>query len=238
MTNTPAINAYSWYGKLPSAGDFLQRRFPDVIQRQWSHWFQVGLLAWQQEELRSGERQFSKAPVWNFLVPPMLGSQMVQMGCLIPARDSVGRQYPLCAQIAFNPSEWSAHLLAQADNWYQPLGRALLYAVRNSFSADQLDQTLLAIPTPQPVESVRHPEILDVIGYSGEDFSGLSWPQAAECFDPQRQTSFWWTNRCDGYPLYTHVHSGNFTGQLFTLLFAPAGGSRPGRHGLYPPMFE
>ena len=54
MTNTPAMNRYSWYGKLPSAGDFLQRRFPDTLQRQWSHWFQVGLLAWQQEEQRSG----------------------------------------------------------------------------------------------------------------------------------------------------------------------------------------
>ena len=66
MTNTPAMNRYSWYGKLPSAGDFLQRRFPDTLQRQWSHWFQVGLLAWQQEEQRSGERPFQKAPVWNF----------------------------------------------------------------------------------------------------------------------------------------------------------------------------
>ena len=96
MTNTPAMNRYSWYGKLPSAGDFLQRRFPDTLQRQWSHWFQVGLLAWQQEEQRSGERPFSKAPVWNFVVPPMLGSQMIQMGCLLPGRDSVGRHYPVC----------------------------------------------------------------------------------------------------------------------------------------------
>src|SRR5690606_42082236 len=62
MTNTPAMNRYSWYGKLPSAGDLLQRRFPDTLQRQWSHWFQVGLLAWQQEEQRSGERPVAKAP--------------------------------------------------------------------------------------------------------------------------------------------------------------------------------
>lgn len=107
MTNTPAMNRYSWYGKLPSAGDFLQRCFPDTLPRQWSHWFQVGL---QQEEQRSGEHQFTKAPVW--------------------------------------------------------------------------------------------------------------------------------TNRCDDYPLYTHVHSGNFTGQLFTLLFDPACGARPGRHCLYQPMVE
>jgi type VI secretion system protein ImpM len=123
MTNTPAMNRYSWYGKLPSAGDFLQRRFPDTLQRQWSHWFQVGLLAWQQEEQRSGERQFHKAPVWNFVVPPMLGSQMIQMGCLLPGRDSVGRQYPVCIQLSFAPSEWSTSLLSQAESWYQQIGR-------------------------------------------------------------------------------------------------------------------
>ena len=91
---------------------------------------------------------------------------------------------------------------------------------------------------PQPVEPQKRSDILDVIGYDDDGQSTLGWPQAAECFDPLRQTSYWWTNRCDGYPLYTHVHSGNFTGQLFTLLFDPAGGARPGRHGLYPPMFE
>ena len=133
MTNTPAMNRYSWYGKLPSAGDFLQRRFPDTLQRQWSHWFQVGLLARQQEEQRSGERQFTKAPVWNFVVPPMLGSQMIQMGCLLPGRDSVGRQYPVCIQLSFAPSEWSTSLLSRAESWYQQIGRLGLHAVRNSF---------------------------------------------------------------------------------------------------------
>jgi len=236
VTSTPAI---SWYGKLPSVGDFLQRRFPEVIQRQWSHWFQVGLLNWQKEqEQRASGRQFSNAPVWNFVVPPMLGSQQVQMGCLLPGRDSVGRQYPVCALLAFNPAQWSVRQLAQAGNWYEQLGRTLLHAVRNGFSAEQLDQALLAIPAPPLAPVETRSEILDVIGYEGEGSSTLGWQQAADCFDPQRQTSFWWTNRSDGYPLYTHVHSGNFTGQLFSLLFAPAGGARPGRHGLYPPMFE
>ncbi|AZI87333.1 type VI secretion system-associated protein TagF [Kosakonia sp. HypNH10] len=235
MTTTSAI---SWYGKLPSAGDFLQRRFPDALQRQWSHWFQVGLMNWQKEEQRGSERQFSNAPIWNFVVPPMLGGQQVQMGCLLPGRDSVGRQYPLCALMAINPLEWSPRHLAQAGDWYQQLGRTMLHAVRNGYSPEQLDQALLAIPPVQLAEPEARSEILDVIGYEGDGESSIGWQQAAECFDPQRQISFWWTNRSDGYPLYTHVHSGNFTGQLFTLLFEPAGGARPGRHGLYPPMFD
>ncbi len=35
----------------------------------------------------------------------MLGSQMIQMGCLLPGRDSVGRQYPVCLQLSlFEPA--------------------------------------------------------------------------------------------------------------------------------------
>jgi type VI secretion system protein ImpM len=165
MTTTSAI---SWYGKLPSAGDFLQRRFPDALQRQWSHWFQVGLLNWQKEQERAADRQFGNAPIWNFVVPPMLGGQQVQMGCLLPGRDSVGRQYPLCALLAINPLEWSPRQLAQSGDWYQQLGRTLLHAMRNSYSAEQLDQSLLSIPTPQPVVEENRSEILDVIGYEGD----------------------------------------------------------------------
>lgn len=39
-----------WYGKVPSAGDFVKRRFPDVLYRQWSSWFQVGLHHWQSSQ--------------------------------------------------------------------------------------------------------------------------------------------------------------------------------------------
>ncbi|KAB8310353.1 type VI secretion system-associated protein TagF [Erwinia endophytica] len=237
MSQIPAI---SWYGKLPSAGDFLKRRFPDTLWQQWSHWFQVGLLNWQKkndEPRPQGERQFGKAPVWNFVVPPMLGSQWVQMGCLLPARDNVGRQYPVCALVTCSPQQWTPWQLAMAGEWYQQLGRSLLHAVRNSYSAEQLDQMLLTIPPPPVLEPGSRSQILDVIGYADQPCT-LSWRQAADCFDPQHYTSFWWTNQTDGYPLYTHVHSGNFTGQLFSMLFDPAAGARPGRHGLYPPMFE
>ena len=231
-------SAMGWYGKLPSTGDFLQRRFPDDLLRQWTQWFQVGLLAWQQEKTLDNESRFSNAPVWNFIVPPMLSGQMVQMGCLLPGRDRVGREYPLCAQLAFTPLEWKPQILSQAGDWYHNVGLTLLHAVRNSFSAEQLDQALLAISAPSIVVPNNRSGILDVMSDELDELRMIEWPQATECFDPLRQTSFWWTNGGDKYPRYTHVHSGNFTAQLFTFLFDPSGGARPGRHGLYPPMFE
>ncbi len=109
--------------------------------------------------------------------------------------------------------------------------------MRNGYSAEQLDQVLLAIPAPPQPEHSDASGILEVIGQPTPE-NTLGWTQVADCFSPQQYTSFWWTNRTDGYPLYTHLHSGNFTSQLFSMLFDPAAGAKPGRNGLYPPMFE
>jgi len=168
----------------------------------------------------------------------MLGSQLIQMGCLIAARDSVGRNYPLCALRHFTPAEWSPALLARSGEWYQQVGNTLLRVVQGGGSPEQLDQALISIPQPQPPqETGESSDILNVIGH-GDTPSTLNWALPGENFDPQFYTSFWWTNQSDGFPLYTQVHSGNFTAQLFSLLFDPAGGAKPGRNGLYPPMFE
>ena len=92
----------------------------------------------------------------------------------------------------------------------------------------------MTIPAPQPVEPQKRSDILDVIGYDYDGQSTLGWPQAAECFDSLRQTSYWWTNRCDGLSAVHPRPQRKLHRQLFTLLFDPAGGARPGRHGLYP----
>lgn len=233
MTHSPLVG---WYGKLPSAGDFLQRRFPDTLVHQWSQWFLVGLQAWRQEASRRDENQFKNAPVWNFILPPMPSGQMVQMGCLIPGHDRVGRQYPLCAQIAFHTHEWTPDTLAQAGEWYQQVGNTLLRAVRCVLSAEQLDQILLAISAPTVRGKYSVVPGVDRSGLCGQN--PCIWQLALDCFEPRRTASFWWANREDGGPLYTYVHSGHLTAQLFTLLFDSVDEGRSERQGLYPLMFE
>ncbi|WP_413480928.1 type VI secretion system-associated protein TagF [Serratia proteamaculans] len=239
MSNDPSpTTSIGWYGKIPSAGDFLQRRLPDLVVNNWAHWFHNGLVNLQRNPPGPNGHPFSNAPVWNFVIPATLGSQYVQMGCLLPARDRVGRHYPICALRLFCQQDWRMQQLNMAAEWYNQLGHRLLNGVRNGFSAEQLDRSLLEIPVlaSPPVETDS--EILSIIGFQHPDVPGLGWQQAADCFDPAQYTSFWWTNQADGHPLYTHVHSGNLTVQLFSLLFEPNGWARPGRGGQYPQMFD
>ncbi|QKJ86969.1 type VI secretion system-associated protein TagF [Paramixta manurensis] len=227
--------APGWYGKLPVAGDFLQRRLPDNLVTSWANWFQQGLSDWHHQPAVSTE-VFLRAPVWNFVLPPSAGVQRIQMGCLLPSCDRVGRAWPLLALHTFALHEWHPAQLAVSGDWYQALGDTLLRGVRQSLSPDQLEQQLTSL-IPLPVPEKQRSAIMDVIGYQDLPCT-LSWHEVADRFDPHQFMSYWWSNRSDGFVHATHKHSGSLTAQLFSLLFNPAAGAQPGRNGLYPPMFE
>jgi len=116
-TDSSAPTSIGWYGKLPSAGDFLQRRLPDPVVNNWAHWFHNGLVNLQRDAQGPNGHPFSNAPVWNFVIPATLGSPYVQMGCLLPARDRVGRRYPICALRLFSLQEWRPQQLNMAASW-------------------------------------------------------------------------------------------------------------------------
>lgn len=231
----PKNSALGWYGKLPATGDFLQRRLPEAIVNSWSNWFQLGLTHWHHQRTENSQL-FSHAPVWNFALPATLGVQRVQIGCLVPSRDRVGRAFPLMALQSVPVSHWHPAQLAVSGDWFESLGKALHLAVTSSFTPDELASTLLSLP-PLSLPDTGRSDIMDVIGYQDLPCT-LAWHEVAARFNPGQYTSYWWTNQSDGYPLTSHKHSGNLTAQLFSQLFDPDAVAQPGRHGLYPPMFE
>ncbi len=217
-----------WYGKLPTTGDFLQRRLPQTLIVWWSNWFQQGFARWQPQE-SDPLTVFPHAPVWNFVLPSFPGIQSVQLGCLLPSHDSVGRIWPLVALHTIAVADWNPAQLAISGSWYRSLGDTLLRSVREQHAPEQLEHNLRRLP---PL-----PAMIDGSDYQDVPYT-LSWPEVAACFSPRQCTSYWWSNRSDGFTHATHKHSGNLTALLFSLLFNPAAGSAPGRNGLYPPMFR
>ncbi|MFB4355451.1 type VI secretion system-associated protein TagF [Pantoea sp. BS_4] len=227
--------APGWFGKLPSTGDFIHHRLTELVITPWNHWFQQGLIHWHQQDA-AVSADFLRAPVWNFVLPITPTRQQVQMGCLLPSCDRVGRAWPLLALLSFPLSQWHPAQLTISGDWYQELGATLLNAVTHGLSPDQLDQHIQALaPLMVPVQQPS--DIMDVIGFADLPCT-LSWQDVAEHFDPQQHISYWWSNRSDGFVHATHKHSGTLTAELFSLLFNPAAGAQPGRNGLYPPMFE
>ncbi|MGU7768704.1 type VI secretion system-associated protein TagF [Burkholderia sp. MR1-5-21] len=229
MSPTPPL-AYdgappAWYGKIPGAGDFVNRRLPHALAGWWERWFQQGMAAMRQRGKDDIERYYTIAPVWNFLIPAGAGAQCVQPGCLAPSCDRVGRYYPLLVTLPLREIDYWSGLPDAADAFYWQVGSALLDAIRHARAPVDLDESLEKVRLVPGDPSVMPPRVQGGVadGSSVEPepapLATPAWPGLSGYFDPHGATSFWWTNRADGSPLRTHAHTGVPDSLLFLRLF-------------------
>jgi type VI secretion system protein ImpM len=136
-----------WFGKLPTLGDFAQRRLDPAWVQRWDGWLAQGLA-----ELREDEgwlERYLAAPAWRFaLLPGVIGAGL-SVGVLVPSVDRVGRYFPLT--VAASALDLPQTLTdAQALwHWAGQLEDAAVAALQQDWTVEVLDQTLAALRTPK-----------------------------------------------------------------------------------------
>lgn len=86
----------SWYGKLPSLGDFASRRLEPLFIEPWDCWLAAGLASWREVDAAWLERYLGAPPLRFALgagVP--FEHSPGYTGVLMPSVDRVGRYFPL-----------------------------------------------------------------------------------------------------------------------------------------------
>lgn len=84
-----------WFGKLPSHGDFLQRRAPETFVNTWDPWLQECMAQSRQHLGHDWLQTYLTSPVWRFfLCGGVIGASSFA-GILLPSVDRVGRYFPL-----------------------------------------------------------------------------------------------------------------------------------------------
>lgn len=234
---TPGIDdlsrALGWYGKLPAAGDFVRRRLSSEVVNWWHRWLELGLPNVKENYAR--QNLFFHAPIWNFALPASHGCEMVQIGCIAPSRDRVGRLYPLLVSLYVPPAYYEPQLIAGSSRFYQQAGQCLLKAVSLGCSVDQFDRSLVDSNLTMTAMLKRQttletaPQGGDILSILNEGHSevpteqleeeGSSWPNLAGFFDPRGSNSYWWTNQATGAALRAQVHGGAPNIALFKTLF-------------------
>jgi type VI secretion system protein ImpM len=86
--------AAGFYGKVPTAGDFIARRVSRDSMSRWDDWLQHGLYRIRNASAlaASGARQH-RTPIWNFAVPPGVAGEPL-IGLIGASCDRVGRRFP------------------------------------------------------------------------------------------------------------------------------------------------
>ena len=233
MTHTlrPRGFRLGWYGKLPASGDFVHRGLERAQILWWDRWLQRGVVDVLRAS-RDNEAAYQRAPFWNFILPAGLGTGVVQLGCVGPGRDRVGRSFPLVLLLCMDTQLYRSDMLSGSAGFYRSLGSSMLAALRHGCSAVQLDDSLrLAesllpnVPGATPPASNKGDDILSVLN-GGHEIAPLSvadgelgWPELPRYFNEHSVSSYWWTNPVEGAAHKSHIHGGTLNTTLFSRLF-------------------
>lgn len=225
--------AVGWYGKMPAAGDFVHRRLRSDVVNWWHRWLEHALPSLKMNS--SSQGVFFHAPIWNFALPASHGANMVQLGCIAPSRDRVGRLYPLLVSLYVPVHFYEPQLLEGSSRFYQQAGRSLLQAVSLGCSVEQFDKSLsdisLAMTTMLKRKTVEETaqssgDILSILNAGHEEPPvekieelNSAWPDLAQYFNPSGSNSYWWTNQATGAASRAQVHGGQPNNALFKTLF-------------------
>ena len=131
-----------FYGKIPSKGDFVQRRLDRAFTNSWDDWLQ-GCMDSSRARLDSDWlAKYLVSPLWRFALPPGIFSENAIVGVIMPSVDSVGRHFPLTMGLELPPELDLFHFAINQDSWFEGLEDLALFALEPEFSMDEFEQRL------------------------------------------------------------------------------------------------
>lgn len=150
MTPHALLDATGWFGKLPGAGDFAQRRLPPAVVERWDTWLQRGMA-----QLRHRDpdwlQHYLQAPVLHGNVGAGLIDGQAWRVVIMPSVDAVGRYFPLTVMAPEVAAGAGAAPQAFAP-WRACVTDAMLQALAEDDDATRFDRRLqAALMTPRVV---------------------------------------------------------------------------------------
>ncbi len=141
--------ASGWYGKMPTAGDFVARRVPGAFCEAWGRWLQGALEGARGRLGGRWPQDFLSMPVWRFVLGPGVVTSNAWAGVMAPSVDSVGRYFPLALASALPPVpvDVVATLFA-ARRWYDDMEQVAFSAIGPDADVAALDADTAARPFP------------------------------------------------------------------------------------------
>ncbi len=140
--------AAGFFGKVPSYGDFVARRFPAALRPIWDAWLQESITASRTRLGAEWKPVWLSSPLWHFALGAAVAGGEAAVGVLIPSVDRVGRQFPLTIAQSLPADVDLLATLAGADAWFDRLDALARSALASGFDLDAFDGLLAEGPVP------------------------------------------------------------------------------------------
>lgn len=141
--------APGYFGKLPAAGDFVQRRLPPVFVDAWDRAFSHAVAG--ARDLLGGDwsEAWQHARGWRFLLAPGVAGGTAWAGVMLPGRDRVGRCFPMVVAVALPAGAATPGVLGDGGRWFDLVAGAAGAAQRDpGIDAARFDAAIAALTLP------------------------------------------------------------------------------------------
>lgn len=208
--------SFAWFGKFPSAGDFVSRRMPYPLQQYWDRWCACGMEALTADHAASGWALWRNTPMWAFLLPARVGVPTGQLGVLAPSCDRVGRNFPFLVTASMTADNL-ALLLPRAAAlglaWSDVIARTQVARQGIDLLDEQLATALAKVLATDHITDASESTMP-----GGASWSVLPWPDLATTFDIGGSESYWWSVPPIRTGFQTRIHTGALNSMHFLRL--------------------
>jgi type VI secretion system protein ImpM len=168
-----------FFGKLPSHGDFIERRVGSAFRDLWDEWMQRCIVESRQELAGRWLDCYLTSPMWRFYLCDGVAGVGSYAGLLLPSVDRVGRYFPLTVVVELPIGIPAAGFAAAASDWFEEIEQLCADALQNpQFDLGAFDAALEA---------------------SADKLSGVDRLQAATVFPGNSSQWHWPTASVNGF---------------------------------------
>lgn len=95
----------SYYGKLPTHGDFISQHMPRAFTEVWDSWLQESLVHWRDTFQDNWVADYLTMQPYRFVLSTGIAGEVIWCGVLLPSRDKAGRLFPFSVCIPLSSKE-------------------------------------------------------------------------------------------------------------------------------------
>ena len=138
-----------FYGKVPSHGDFLQRRLARDFVEPWDLWLQGGVTASRNALGAAWLDIYLTSPLWRFALPAGVCGRTGMVGLMMPSVDRVGRYFPFTIAAPLSDGILPAALTLADPVWFEQAETIMLTALEDGFDLEAFESALAALALPK-----------------------------------------------------------------------------------------
>jgi type VI secretion system protein ImpM len=142
MSEIEGSIALGFYGKLPTYGDFIQKRLPTDFINPWHAWLQGGILACRERYPEGWMKYYLNCPAWSFVLSAGICGEQAVAGVTIPSVDRVGRYFNF-TMASMLPAEVSPAVFAGGNSdWLERLENLALSVLEEEMDQDRIEDAI------------------------------------------------------------------------------------------------